>query len=61
MKKTDIKKNTDQELIKMLAENKSQIRDFRFGLSGSRTKDLKKGKNLKREVARILTELQTRK
>lgn len=61
MKKTDIKKNTEQELIQMLSEKRASLRDFRFGISGSRTKDIKKGKNLRKENARILTELNVRK
>jgi len=60
MKKIDLKKKTVTDLNKALAEDRASLREFRFALSGSRTKDLKKGKNLKRNIARTLTELNAR-
>ncbi len=57
----DYKKNTKEDLNKMLLEKKSDLRDFRFGLSGSKTKNVKKGKEIKKDIARVLTELNARK
>ncbi len=57
----DFKKKTDQDLHKILSEKRSDLRGFRFGLSGSRTKNIKKGKEIKKDIARILTELGDRK
>ena len=56
----DFKKKTDQDLHKILSEKRTDLRSFRFGLSGSRTKNIKKGKEVKRDIARALTELSTR-
>ncbi len=57
----DFKKKTDQDLHKALSEKRTDLRGFRFGLAGSKTKNIKKGKEIKKDVARILTELNTRK
>ncbi|MDD2935311.1 MAG: 50S ribosomal protein L29 [Candidatus Pacebacteria bacterium] len=58
MKKQD-KQNID-DLQKMLAEKRSALRAFRFGISGSKSKNVKEGHNLKKEIAKILTELKNR-
>ena len=57
----DFKKKIDEDLHKTLSEKRSGLRDFRFGLSGSKTKNVKKGKEIKKDIARILTELNNRK
>lgn len=57
----DYKKNTAEDLSKMLSEKRSDLRSFRFGLSGSKTKNVKKGKEIRKEIARVLTELNARK
>lgn len=59
-KKTDLKNKTDKDLNKALSERRAELREFRFGLSGSKTKDIKKGRSLRKETARILTELNNR-
>ena len=56
----DYKKKTNQDLNKELAEKRAVLREFRFGLAGSRTKNIKKGKEIKKDIARILTELNLR-
>jgi len=53
------KKNT-QELQKELRTKRTALRDFRFGLSGASARDIKEGKTLRRDIARILTELNSR-
>ncbi len=57
----DFKKKTDEDLNKTLSEKRSDLKDFRFGLSGSKTKNVKKGKEIKRDIARVLTEMNSRK
>ena len=59
-KKADLKNKIDKDLNKTLSDLRAELREFRFGLSGSKTKDIKKGKNLRKEIARILTELNKR-
>ncbi len=60
MKNNEIKKLSDKELIKMLDEKRKAVRQFRFDVTGSKVKNLKEGGNIKKDVARILTELTTR-
>ena len=57
MKKTDFKKESEAELKKKLTEKRDSLAKFKFGISGSRTKNVKEGKNTRRDVARILTAL----
>jgi len=57
----DFKNKTDEDLNKALSEKRSGLKDFRFGLSGSKTKNVKKGKEIKKDIARILTEMNSRK
>lgn len=61
MEKTDLKKKIDKDLNKALSEKRAELREFRFSLSGSKIKNIKKGRTLRKEIARILTELTSRK
>lgn len=58
MAKITEKKDTD--LRKELSEKRKALRTFRFSASGAQVKDVKEGKNLRKEIARILTELRRR-
>ncbi len=60
MKKEISKKNTD-ELIKELGEKQISLRDIRFGIAGSKGKNVKEAHNIKKEIARIKTEIRNRK
>ena len=57
MKKIDVKGKNKGELEKTLQEKREAIRVFRFGTAGGRAKNVKEGRNNRRDVARILTEL----
>jgi len=57
----ELQKKTKEDLHKMLSEKRTDLRVFRFGLSGSKTKNVKKGKETKKEIARLLTEINQRK
>lgn len=54
------KEKSNKDLIKTLNEKREALRKFRFGISGSKTRDVKEGKNARKEVAQILTELNSR-
>ncbi|MBI4121115.1 MAG: 50S ribosomal protein L29 [Parcubacteria group bacterium] len=45
------------ELKKLIREKRKALRLFRFGSAGSRTKNVKEGRNLRRDIARILTKV----
>lgn len=53
-KKTE-KKNTD--LVSELGDKRIKLRDLRFGIAGSKSKNVKEQKLLKKEIAKILTAL----
>ena len=57
----DYSKKNDKDLDKLLVERREELRGFRFGIAGSKIRDVKTGKNLRKEIARILTEKNDRK
>ncbi|MBI1999251.1 MAG: 50S ribosomal protein L29 [Parcubacteria group bacterium] len=61
MKTKEIKNKTDEELEKTLGEKRKALRLFRFGAAGSKTKNVKEGRNLRKEIARLLTEARMRR
>jgi ribosomal protein L29 len=48
---------TEQDLKKLLIEKRKALQAFRFNASGSKSRNVKEGRNLRLDVARILTEL----
>ena len=60
MKKEIVKKNTE-ELLKELSEKIVTLRDIRFGVAGSKGKNVKEVSNIKKDIARIKTEIRNRK
>lgn len=51
----------EQELQKLLLEREEALREFRFGMSGGKIKNIKLGKEIRKDIARILTELSARR
>jgi ribosomal protein L29 len=49
-----INKN-EKELNIILTEKQTALRNFRFGISGSKIRNVKEGKGLRKDIARILT------
>lgn len=49
------KKQTD--LMKELDEKRLSLRNLRFGVAGGKSKNVKEQRNIKKEIARIKTEL----
>jgi len=48
-------KKTEKELIQLLVEKREALRILRFSMSGGQVKNFKEGKNLKKDIARIMT------
>lgn len=46
-----------KELNQKLNDKKEALRKFRFEMTGGKIKDVKTGKNLRKEIARMLTEI----
>lgn len=57
MKKTDYKGKNKKDLEKALTDKRADLRNFRFGTAGSKKRDTQSGKNTRKDIARILTEL----
>ena len=57
MKSSEIKNKDKNSLSAMLAEKREAVRAFRFGSAGSKNRNVKESHNLKKDIARILTEL----
>ncbi|HBT81692.1 50S ribosomal protein L29 [Candidatus Giovannonibacteria bacterium RIFCSPHIGHO2_01_FULL_48_47] len=55
MKTKELREKSREELLKLLEDKGASLRAFRFDLSFSKTKNIKVGRNLKKEIARILT------
>lgn len=55
MKMKEIKNKNEKELKAMLAEKTLALRSFRFAVAGSNTRNVKEGKALKRDIARVQT------
>lgn len=48
------------DLENKLTEKRAALRQFRFDMTGSKTRNTKAGKNIRKEIAVILTELNRR-
>ena len=46
---------TTEELMIALADKRKALREFRFGAAGSKARDVKEARNLRKDIARILT------
>ncbi len=56
----EIKKMELKEIHELIAESREVLRKERFNLAGAGSKDAKKISNLKKTIARALTELKAR-
>lgn len=56
----DISKKTPESLQQELTEKREALRTFRFGGAGSRSRNVREGRTLRKEIARLLTELNAR-
>ncbi len=57
---TERSTKSEKDLVKELGERREALRVIRFNVAGSKTKNVKEVKGLKKEVARILTEINSR-
>jgi ribosomal protein L29 len=56
----DIQKKNDKELVTFVNDKREETRSFRFGVAGAGTRDVRKVRTSKKEIARALTELNSR-
>jgi ribosomal protein L29 len=57
----EFKDMSAEEIQKTIADKHEALRVFRFGGAGSRTRNVREGRNLRKDIARLLTELNSRK
>ena len=60
MKMAEIRKMDESKLHKKLAELRSKLRELRFSNTVSHTRNPKEIREIKKDIARILTELNLR-
>jgi ribosomal protein L29 len=53
----EITTKTQADLTKMLQEKRETLRAFRFGGAGAKTKNVREGRAIRKDIARILTAL----
>lgn len=61
MKYKEIKEKNINDLNDTIKEKREALRVFTFGTSGARSKNVKEGHVLKKDIARIMTEMTVRK
>lgn len=52
---------TNEDLMKTLRGKREALRAFRFNISGTRTRNVKEGRTLRKDIARLMTEHTVRK
>jgi len=57
MKMKEITNKTRADLNKLLNEKREALRVFRFGAAGAKTKNVKEGSVIRKDIARIMTAL----
>lgn len=61
MKTKEITIKTPADLTRLLAEKREALRSFRFGAAGAKSKNVKEGKLIRKDIARIMTVLNAKK
>jgi ribosomal protein L29 len=56
----DLKTVSLPDLANLVSEKEEALRAFRFGVAGSKVKNVKEGSKLKKGIARVLTEISLR-
>lgn len=54
----ELAKKNDKDLTKLLAKKREELREFRFNLASQ--SNVRKGRSLRKDIARILTEKRAR-
>jgi ribosomal protein L29 len=57
----DFIKKTEKELKTLLTEKRLALKNFRFSVAGSNARNVKEGLVLRKDIARILTILNSKK
>lgn len=55
MKAQDVRKKSPADLKKLREELTTELREFRFGMSGGQKKNIRRARTLRKDIARINT------
>jgi ribosomal protein L29 len=58
--KDNLKKLSENEIAKKITDTQASLKDFRFGIAGSKVRNVRQGRALRRDIARHMTELNAR-
>ena len=61
MKMKEITTKTTADLNKLIAEKQESLRVFRFGTAGAKTKNVKEGRTIRKDIARMMTVISMKK
>jgi ribosomal protein L29 len=61
VKKNALKTKPIDELLKLIEEKREALRVFRFGIAGSKVRNIRESRNLRKDVARALTAITAQK
>jgi ribosomal protein L29 len=61
MKQEEIKKMKDENIASAITEKRVALRTAKFGAIGSRAKNVKAISGMRKDVARLMTELRSRR
>jgi ribosomal protein L29 len=61
MEMKELIKKEKTELQKLLEEKRKALSDFKFQIAGSKIKNVREGRKIKKEIAQILTALKEAK
>ena len=61
LKTKDIATKTPADLSRLLVEKREALRAFRFGAAGAKSKNVREGRGIRKDIARIMTALHAKK
>lgn len=56
----EIREQKHEDITKSLRDKEGALRQFRFNIAGSKTRNVREGRDLRHEIARLKTELSRR-
>ncbi len=57
---SELKDKNEKDLAKTLIEKEEGLKNFRFGIAGSKVRNVREGRGLRKDIARIKTLLSMR-
>ncbi len=58
---SSLKEKKDSDLLKLLAQKREALREIRFGVAGSKSRNVREARSIRKDIARVLTEMGSRR